>query len=72
MASTSTPHRHSPFPDLPIDAFLYGHQGPWPQPTRDHPFGMSPGIYAIPQAELDDWQKYVGNYYLKNCASFGV
>jgi hypothetical protein len=65
-------HRHGPFPDLAIDAFLYGHQGPWPQPTRDHPFGMSPGIYAIPKPEWDDWQTYVGDYYLKNSAGFGI
>lgn len=64
--------RHSPFPDLPIDDFLYGHMGPWPQPTRDHPFGLSPGIYQIPKAEWDDWQKYVGNYYLEKCATFGI
>lgn len=69
---TSPNHRHSPFPDLAIDDFLYGHQGPWPQPTRDHPFGLSPGIYNIPQPEWDDWQRYVGDYYLRNCAGFGV
>jgi hypothetical protein len=64
--------RESPFPDLAIDAFLYGHEGPWPQPSRDHPFGQAPGIYQIPKAEWDDWTKYVGNYYLEKAAPFGV
>jgi len=65
-------NRDSPFPDLPIDAFLYGHEGPWPQPSRDHPFGLAPAIYHIPDDEWADWQKYVGSYYLENSAPFGV
>lgn len=64
--------RVGPYPDLGIDDFLYGHEGPWPQPSRDHPFGLAPGIYNIPQKEWDDWNKYVGGYYLKNAAPFGV
>ena len=66
------PSRVGPFPDLSIDDFLYGHEGPWPQPSRDHPFGLAPGIYQIPKAEWDDWSKYVGNYYLEKAAPFGV
>jgi hypothetical protein len=64
--------RNSPFPDLPIDAFLYGHEGPWPQPSRDHPFGLAPSIYQIPDAEWADWKKYVEAYYLKSAVPFGV
>ena len=64
--------RESPFPDLAIDDFLYGHEGPWPQPSRDHPFGLAPGIYQIPKAEWDDWTKFVGDYYLEKAAPFGV
>ncbi len=64
--------RESPFPDLAIDDFLYGHEGPWPQPSRDHPFGQAPGIYQIPKAEWDDWNKFVGDYYLEKAAPFGV
>jgi len=64
-------NRNSPFPDLPIDAFLYGHEGPWPQPSRDHPFGLAPAIYQIPDEEWADWKKYVGAYYLENAAPFG-
>jgi hypothetical protein len=64
--------RLAPFPDLPIDAFLYGHEGPWPQPSRDHPFGLAPGIYQIPQAEWDDWAKYVQSYYRQNIVQFGL
>ncbi|HQR09981.1 MAG TPA: hypothetical protein PLW68_01535 [Casimicrobiaceae bacterium] len=71
MSATSTT-RAGPFPDLSIDDFLYGHEGPWPQPSRDHPFGQAPGIYQIPKEEWDDWSKYVGNYYLEKAASFGV
>ena len=67
-----TSSRESPFPDLAIDDFLYGHEGPWPQPSRDHPFGLAPGIYQIPKAEWDDWTRYVGNYYLEKAAPFGV
>jgi hypothetical protein len=64
--------RNSPFPDLPIDAFLYGHEGPWPQPSRDHPFGLAPGIYQIPNDEWADWKKYVEAYYIAKAAPFGV
>jgi hypothetical protein len=64
--------RLGPFPDLAIDDFLYGHKGPWPQPTRDHPFGLAPGIYQIPAEEWNDWQKYVGDYYLENVVQFGA
>ncbi|WP_341676916.1 hypothetical protein [Niveibacterium sp. SC-1] len=64
-------NRDAPFPDLPIDAFLYGHEGPWPQPSRDHPFGQAPGIYNIPKEEWADWQTYVGDYYLEKVAEFG-
>jgi hypothetical protein len=71
MAAMSSP-RVGPFPDLSIDDFLYGHEGPWPQPSRDHPFGQAPGIYQIPKAEWDDWSKYVGDYYLEKAAQFGV
>lgn len=71
MAATS-PSRSGPFPDLSIDDFLYGHEGPWPQPSRDHPFGQAPGIYQIPKAEWDDWSKYVGDYYLEKAAQFGI
>lgn len=67
-----TANRDSPFPDLPIDAFLYGHEGPWPQPSRDHPFGLAPAIYRIPDEEWADWQTYVGNYYIENGIQFGV
>jgi hypothetical protein len=70
--ATPAPSRVGPFPDLSIDDFLYGHEGPWPQPSRDHPFGLAPGIYQIPKAEWDDWSKYVGNYYLEKAAPFGV
>src|SRR5262245_2778332 len=66
------PSRLGPFPDLSIADFLYGHEGPWPQPSRDHPFGLAPAIYKIPQEEWDAWQKYVGEYYLTNAAGFGV
>jgi len=64
--------RLGPFPDLAIDDFLYGHEGPWPQPSRDHPFGQAPAIYQIPAPEWSDWQTYVGDYYLENIAQFGV
>jgi hypothetical protein len=70
MAPAAT--RLAPFPDLPIDAFLYGHEGPWPQPSRDHPFGLAPGIYRIPQEEWDDWTKYVQSYYRDNVVEFGL
>jgi len=49
-----TPSPVGPFPDLSIDDFLYGHEGPWPQPSPDHPFGLAPGIYNIPAQEWDD------------------
>jgi hypothetical protein len=65
-------NRNSPFPDLPIDKFLYGHEGPWPQPSRDHPFGLAPAIYRIPDEEWADWKEYVGKYYLENAAPFGA
>ena len=68
----AAPSRTGPFPDLSIDDFLYGHEGPWPQPSRDHPFGLAPGIYQIPKAEWDDWNKFVGDYYLEKAAPFGV
>lgn len=64
--------RNSPFPDLPIDAFLYGHEGPWPQPSRDHPFGLAPAIYQIPAEEWNDWNKYVGSYYIEKAVPFGI
>jgi hypothetical protein len=64
--------RSNPFPDLPIDAFLFGHEGPWPQPSRDHPFGLAPSIYRIPDEEWADWKKYVGSYYNQNAVQFGV
>ena len=67
-----TADRDSPFPDLPIDAFLDGHMGPWPRPSRDHPFGLAPAIYKIPDEEWADWNKYVGSYYRDNVAQFGV
>lgn len=70
--TATTPSRLGPFPDLAIDDFLYGHEGPWPQPSRDHPFGQAPAIYQIPAEEWKDWQKYVGDYYLENAAPFGV
>lgn len=68
----SAASRIGPFPDLSINDFLYGHEGPWPQPSRDHPFGLAPGIYNIPAEEWADWNKYVGDYYLTNAAPFGV
>ncbi len=64
--------RNNPFPDLSIDDFLYGHEGPWPQPSRDHPFGLAPGIYQIPDAEWADWKAKIGEYYLKNSVPFGL
>ena len=70
--AASASSRVDPFPDLSIDDFLYGHQGPWPQPSRDHPFGLAPGIYNIPTQEWDEWKRYVGDYYLTNAAPFGV
>ena len=72
MTTTKSLNRDLPFPDLPIDAFLYGHEGPWPQPSRDHPFGQAPEIYNIPQEEWADWKKYVGSYYLDKIAEFGL
>jgi hypothetical protein len=68
----SAASRIGPFPDLSINDFLYGHEGPWPQPSRDHPFGLAPGIYNIPAEEWDDWKEHVGDYYLTNVAPFGV
>ncbi len=70
--TASAPGRSGPFPDLSTDDFLYGHEGPWPQPSRDHPFGQAPGIYQIPKAEWDDWNEHVGKYYLEKAAPFGV
>ncbi len=72
MTTTKSLNRDLPFPDLPIDAFLYGHEGPWPQPSRDHPFGQAPEIYNIPQEEWADWKKYVGSYYIDKIAEFGL
>jgi len=71
MAKTAD-SRNGPYPDLAIDDFMYGHEGPWPQPSRDHPFGQAPGIYNIPQKEWDDWKQYVAKYYLENAAPFGI
>jgi hypothetical protein len=72
MTTTKSLNRDLPFPDLPIEAFLYGHEGPWPQPSRDHPFGQAPEIYNIPQEEWADWKKYVGSYYIDKIAEFGL
>jgi len=65
-------NRNPSFPDLPMSDFLYGHKGPWPQPSLDHPFGQAPGIYNIPAAEWTDWDTYVGSYYRDKFAVFGM
>lgn len=52
--------------------FLYDHDGPCPQVARDHPFGQAPEVLNIPQAEWDDWNKYVYDYYTSQGVSFAL
>ena len=51
--------------------FLYPSNGPWPQQSFDHPFGMSPAVPNIPKQEDADWKDHVGDYYAKSTVSFG-
>src|SRR2546425_777159 len=55
-----------------IDDFLYGHQGPCPQVSRDPPFGQAPEVLSIPPEEWADWRENVDEYYLSNAVKFGL
>ena len=46
--------------------FLYPNNSPWPEPSFDYPYGMGPEVNNIPKEERDDWEKYVGSYYMNN------
>jgi hypothetical protein len=45
--------------------FLYGHEGPWPQPASDHPYAQAPEVLNVPAAEAADWTRHIGTYYSK-------
>jgi hypothetical protein len=48
----------------PVDQYLYGNQGPWPQPCPDHPLGQAPEVLHIPKPEQSAWNWKVGLNYL--------
>jgi hypothetical protein len=52
--------------------FLYRHQGPCPQVSRDHPFGQAPEVLNIPDEEWADWRENVEEYYVSNAVKFGL
>ncbi|EQC46254.1 hypothetical protein [Bacteriovorax sp. Seq25_V] len=54
----------SEFEDLPPEDFLYDRQGPWPQPSPNHPFGEAPGVLHIPFVELFYWWMMIGSRYV--------
>ena len=39
-------------PEQRPDQFLYGRQGPWPQPSPAHPLGEAPAVIAVPPLGL--------------------
>lgn len=52
--------------DISPKEFLYDRQGPWPQPSANHPFGEVPGVLHIPFVEWIWWWMTVGLRYMKD------
>jgi hypothetical protein len=50
------PHRAPKFPRT-RDAFAYGRNGPWPQPSADHPLGMAAEVSRPISQEQKDWHR---------------
>ena len=48
-----------------VDDFLYGNEGPYPQPAPDHPFGQLAEVLHLPAAEWREWRTKVSLKYLK-------
>jgi hypothetical protein len=51
--------------ELKPDDFLYGRQGPWPQPCPEHPFSEAASVIHVPKEEAIDWWIHVGSRYIK-------
>ena len=65
--------RNNPFPDLSIDDFLYGHEGPWPnRPSRDHPFGLARGHLPDSRCRVGRLEGEDRRVLLKNSVPFGL
>ncbi len=54
------------YQDISPKEFLYDRQGPWPQPSANHPFGEVPGVLHIPFVEWAWWWVTVGFRYIKD------
>ncbi|MEW5851894.1 MAG: hypothetical protein AB2A00_24100 [Myxococcota bacterium] len=52
------------------DAYLYGRKGPWPQPSPAHPQGESAAVIHLPDDEQAEWNKAIGDRYLKNLLTY--
>ena len=52
-------------PEQRPDQFLYGRQGPWPQPSPAHPLGEAPAVIAVPPLEWTLWNATIGTRYLQ-------
>lgn len=44
--------------------FLFGGEGPWPQPNPAHPEGEAPVVVHVPFGEKADWTLHIGLRYL--------
>lgn len=59
-------------PGYPPSRFLYGSNGPWPSQPNDGnackvaPEVLSEGQHCIPESEMAQYQRDLGNYYDKN------
>jgi len=46
-----------------VEDFLYGNDGPWPQPAPDHPTGQMAQVLHVPKAEMALWKRSVARLY---------
>ena len=47
-----------------VEDYIHQNQGPWPQPAPDNPVGQMAEVIHLPDEELKDWKKNVGNRYI--------
>lgn len=66
LASTNTDYYKWKYfsRDTGLRDYLYGNDGPWPQPAPDKPFGQFAQVLHIPEEEKADWNKNVNWKYI--------
>src|SRR5258708_2322645 len=57
-------------PTASPDQYLYGRQGPWPQPSPSHPLIEAYEVLTIPPIETLLWNSTIGERYLKTLVGY--